>query len=67
MATADGDFNAECWNEICEDAECDDTKYHATVEELLQRIQDVGRTVRAVDVAEDIILQEELRYRTEGE
>lgn len=64
MATADS-FEHQCWNEICEDVECDDTNYHATVEELMARIQRVSDNCDAIDEAEDIVLQAELRIENE--
>lgn len=61
MATADDDFNSQCWNEICEDVDCEDTNYHSTIEELLERIRSTSDACDAIDEAEDIVLQAELK------
>lgn len=49
----DGDI----WNEVCEDADCDDTNFHATVDELLERIRKTSEAFDVVNAAEDIVLQ----------
>lgn len=66
MATADDESKA-LWNEFCEDVECDDTNYHATVEELMQRITDNSNEIHVLNEAEDIVLQAELTNNEENE
>lgn len=31
--------SADLWNEFCEDEDCPDTRFHASTEELLERIR----------------------------
>jgi hypothetical protein len=64
MASADKElfsFEYECWNEVCEDVDCDDTNFHSTTEELMDRIKDSTRDLDVISEAEDIVLQAELK------
>lgn len=61
----DEDFDSQCWNEICEEIECDDTNYHATIEELLARIRKASDDGDALDEARDIIMQSELIHNSD--
>jgi hypothetical protein len=51
------EFDSVLWNEVCDDLDCDDTNYHATVEELLARIRDASRDLDVLAEAEDIVFQ----------